>query len=171
MLDIQTAENRLATNTAARRLSAQVLGVVSLLGLILTGVGLFGVLSYAARQRLREFGIRIALGAQGRDVRAMIAKHGLMIVIPGVAFGLAGSLFLARIMAGVLFGVGGADPITFAGVSITLAAVTALALYLPARWATRVNPVVVARRVIAATAATRTCRRGRRIGARSRVPE
>jgi ABC-type antimicrobial peptide transport system permease subunit len=110
--------------------------------LLLGVVGIYGVVAYMATQRTREIGIRMALGAQIRDVRTMFLGHGLRLMATGIALGVAVALVLTRVMSGLLFGIGSMDPMTYASVSAALAAVGWLATYLPARRASRVDPVV-----------------------------
>ena len=116
-------------------------GVSLLLGI----VGIYGVIAYIATQRTREIGIRMALGAQIGDVRRMFLRHGLRLTVTGLALGIAVALVLTRVMSSLLFGVGPTDPITYAAVSVALAAVALLATYLPAHRASRIDPVVALR--------------------------
>src|SRR5206468_1222678 len=103
--------------------------------------GVFGVLSYIVTQRTRELGIRIALGAGPGQVRRMVVARGLGLVVTGILFGLAGAALLTRFMASLLFGVTPTDPITLVGVATLLGAAAIVASYLPARRATRVDPM------------------------------
>jgi len=109
--------------------------------LVLTIVGLYGVMSYSVAQRTNEIGIRMALGAQTRDVLSLIVGQGFKLVVVGLAIGLLGALALMRLMASLLFGVTTKDPITFAVVAGLLAIVALLACYVPARRAARVDPI------------------------------
>jgi ABC-type antimicrobial peptide transport system permease subunit len=115
------------------------------LAMVMAAVGVFGVMSYAVTLRAREMGIRIALGAEPAEVRRMIVLSGLRQAGAGVVLGVAGALWLTRLLDSMLYGVRPADPATLATVSALLIAVAMLACYLPARRATRVDPVTVLR--------------------------
>jgi ABC-type antimicrobial peptide transport system permease subunit len=113
--------------------------------LLIGVVGIYGVITYAATQRTREIGVRMALGAQIGDVRNMFLRHGLALMAAGIALGIGVAVVLTRVMSAFLFGVGPMDPTTYAVVSGALAAVGLLATYLPARRAARVDPMVALR--------------------------
>jgi ABC-type antimicrobial peptide transport system permease subunit len=121
------------------------LAMAASVALLLGVVGIYGVIAYIATQRTREIGIRIALGAQTGDVRRLFLPHGLMLTGTGIALGMGASLALTRVMSALLFGVGPMDPVTYAAVSVGLAAVALLATWLPARRASRIDPVVALR--------------------------
>jgi ABC-type antimicrobial peptide transport system permease subunit len=121
------------------------LAIAATVALLLGVVGIYAVMTYAAAQRTREIGVRMALGAQIRDVRTMFLRHGLRLTAAGIALGLVVALALTRVMSAFLFGVGPTDPMTYVAVSATLAAVALLATYLPARRASRVDPLVALR--------------------------
>jgi ABC-type antimicrobial peptide transport system permease subunit len=110
--------------------------------LLLAAIGLYGVISYSVAQRTRELGIRIALGAQKGDVLRLILRQGMTLVAAGIAFGIAASLGLTRLMATLLYGVSATDPLTFLALSIALLAVAFVACWLPARRASAVDPIV-----------------------------
>ena len=129
----------------APRMGAFLMGAFGLLALLLATVGIYGVLSYSVTQRTQEVGIRVALGAAPASVRGLIVKQGMTLVAIGVGIGVVGSVGLARLMTSLLFGVKASDPLTFAAATFVLAAVAFVATYLPARRATKVDPVVALR--------------------------
>ena len=121
------------------------LSAFSAVALILASVGLYGVISYSVVQRRREFGIRIALGAQHLPVVGLVLGRGLLLAGAGIFIGLAGAFALTRLLSGFLFGITATDPATFIAVSLVLGAVAILASYLPARRATQVDPLIALR--------------------------
>jgi putative ABC transport system permease protein len=143
--DVRTMEERLAASLAQQRFSLLLLALFAALALVLTAVGLYGVMAYTVAQRTHEIGIRISLGAQAGDVLAMVVKQGMTLALLGVALGLAGAFALTRLMEGLLFGVSATDPLTFSVIALLLAAVALLACSLPARRAAKVDPVVALR--------------------------
>jgi predicted permease len=139
--NIATIEQLLTKSIAQPRFSTLLLGVFALLALILTAIGVYGVVSYTIAQRTREIGIRMALGAQVGDVLRLVIAQGLKMVMIGVAIGLAGAGALTQAMKSLLFGVSATDPAIFAIISLLLTGVALLACYLPARRAARVDPM------------------------------
>ena len=145
IFDTQTMESLVSDSLAARRFSMILLGIFAGLALILSCVGIYGVISYLAGQRTHEIGIRMAIGAQRKDVLRLILGQGAKMAFIGIAVGIAGSLALTHLMADLLFGVSAYDPITLAGVSCLLVLVALAACYIPARRAMRTDPNVALR--------------------------
>ena len=145
MYNVQTMEQIIADSLEARRLSMIMLGVFAVLAVGLASMGIYGVISYVVGQRTREIGIRMALGARPGNVLVDVLGQGARMVIFGVAIGLVAALGLTRLMAKLLFGISATDPLTFAAVAAFLALVALAACYLPARRATRVDPIVALR--------------------------
>ncbi len=142
---VQTLEQLLGTSVAPRRFNMMLLGIFAGVALVLAAVGLYGVMSYSVSWRTHEIGIRMALGAKRADVLRMVVRQGMMMTLIGVAIGLAGAFALSRVIVGLLYGVSARDPLTFAGVSIVLLIVALLACLIPARRATRVDPIIALR--------------------------
>ena len=138
---VKSMREYLSASVAAPRFSTTLLSIFAAVALVLTIVGLYGVMSYSVAQRTNEIGIRLALGAQSRDVLLMIVKQGGMLILLGLAIGLAGAFLLTRLIASLLFGVTAKDPITFGAVAVLLAIVALLACYVPALRATKVDPM------------------------------
>jgi predicted permease len=141
LIGVNTIGELLDQGLWAARMGAILLGVFGLLALLLASVGIYGVLSYSVTQRTQEVGIRMALGATPGSVLGLVVKQGMTLVVIGVGLGLAASFGLARLMTSLLFGVKASDPLTFAAVSVMLAGVAFIATYIPARRATRVDPI------------------------------
>jgi predicted permease len=137
-----TLESRLNGFSAQRRFQTSLLMAVSLIALTLAAVGIYGLIRYSVATRLREISIRIAVGAERGDILRMILREGLTLSLTGLALGLVGAVWLGRLLSGLVFGVTPTDPATFIVVSLVLTAVAAVACYLPARRASRVNPLV-----------------------------
>lgn len=138
-------EDIVANSIATQRLAMILLSIFSALALVLSAIGIYGVISYLTGQRTHEIGIRVALGASSGDVMRMVLGEGMKITIIGVAIGIAAALGLTRLIAKLIYGVGASDPITFAGVAVLLTGVALLACYIPARRAMRVDPMIALR--------------------------
>ncbi|HKG48225.1 MAG TPA: ABC transporter permease [Pyrinomonadaceae bacterium] len=143
--NIQTMEAILADSIARQRFSMLLLAIFAAVALVLAGVGIYGVMSYSVAQRTHEIGIRMALGAQTGAVLKLAVGYGMKLVIAGIVIGLIAAFALTRVMSTLLFGVTATDPATFTLISLLLIAVAALASYVPARRATRVNPIIALR--------------------------
>jgi predicted permease len=141
----ETMDEMISSTLAPRRFSMILLGVFAGLALVLSSVGIYGVISYLVGQRTREIGIRVALGARRTDVLRLVLGHGVKMALIGVAIGLVASLGLTRLMANMLYGVSPVDPLTFLGVALILTFVALAACYIPARRAMRVDPMVALR--------------------------
>jgi putative ABC transport system permease protein len=139
--DLKTLEAWVSEATSQTRFLLALSGTFAGLALVLAALGLYGVISYAARQRTREIGVRVALGASDRDIQRLILGQGMIMATIGILLGLGASVALTRVVSSYLVGVSATDPVTFALVSALLLGVSALAAYLPARRAVRINPV------------------------------
>jgi putative ABC transport system permease protein len=140
--NVRTMEQYLAASVAPRRFNLRLLSIFAAAALILAGAGLYGVISHGVAQRKRELGIRIALGARACDVLKLVIGQGMALAAIGVALGLVAALALTRLMEGLLFGVSAADPLTFMVIALLLTFVALLACYVPARRATKVDPLI-----------------------------
>jgi predicted permease len=142
---IMTMNELISSSRWWQRLGVTLLSILGGLGLLLTAVGIYGVTAYIVAQRTREIGVRMALGARGRDVMKMVIRQGMWLVLIGVVIGMAASLAVSRLLKSFLFGLSAADPMTFGIIPLLLAAVTLLACYVPARRATKVDPMIALR--------------------------
>ncbi|HEX9760871.1 MAG TPA: ADOP family duplicated permease [Candidatus Acidoferrales bacterium] len=138
---LRTLEGNIEAASFQQRLAGNLLGVFGALALLLAAVGIYGVISYAVGQRTHEIGIRMALGAQPRDILRLVVGHGMLLTGIGLVLGTGAAFGAAQLMSSLLFGVGATDPLTFVGVPIVLGAVALLACWLPAHRATRVDPI------------------------------
>lgn len=130
---------------AIERLFARLLSLFGLVALTLAGIGLYGVMAYSVTQRTKEIGIRMALGAQRHNVLKLVLSQGMVVTVIGISVGVAGAIWLTRILRSMLFGVSATDPVTFIAIALLLAAVAAIACYIPARRATKVDPLIALR--------------------------
>ncbi|MDQ3917552.1 MAG: FtsX-like permease family protein, partial [Acidobacteriota bacterium] len=142
---IKTLDEYLASSVAQPRFNTLLLAIFAGLALVLTIIGLYGVMSYSVIQRTHELGIRIALGAQTRDIQKLVLGQGMVLTLIGIGIGLLGAFALTRLMRSLLFGVSATDPLTFVAVSLLLAAIALLACLIPARRAMKVDPMVALR--------------------------
>ena len=138
---VKTMEEYISSSVSTPRFNTTLLSIFAAVALILTVVGLYGVMSYSVAQRTNEIGIRVALGAQARDVLRLILGQGLRLILFGLVIGLLGAFALMKIISGLLFGVTAKDPLTFGTAAVVLSLVALLACYVPARRATRVDPL------------------------------
>ena len=145
LTDVATMESRLGDSLWRQRLMAFVVSGLGLSAVAIAVLGVFGITSYTVSRRVREIGVRMALGAEARDISRMVLIEGLWLVLIGVALGTLGALALARLIGSLLYGVGSADPLTFAAVAALLGALALVACYVPARRATKVDPIVALR--------------------------
>ena len=143
--NVRAMTQLLEESVARRRFNMTLLGTFALLALLLASIGIYGVMSYSVEQRTREIGIRIALGAQIKDVLKLILKQGMTLTLFGLALGLLVAFFITKLMASLLYGVSATDPLIFGGVALMLLCVALLACYIPARRAAKVDPNVALR--------------------------
>ena len=141
----QTMDDLVSASLAQRRFAMQVVGLFGVLALFLAGIGIYGVMAYSVTQRTREIGIRLALGASTRSILGWLLRQGMRLTVIGVGAGLLGALALTRLLRRLLFGIAPTDVVTYAGLTLLLAAVALLACYIPARRATKVDPLVALR--------------------------
>ena len=145
VFDIRPMEEIVARSISTQRLTMLLLSVFSGFALVLSAIGIYGVISYLTGQRTHEIGVRVALGASSKDVLVMVLGQGMRMTLIGVAIGIAAAFGLTRLITRMIYGVGATDPLTFAGVAVLLSAVALCACYIPARRGTRVDPIVALR--------------------------
>jgi putative ABC transport system permease protein len=143
--DVRTMDQVMIETVGRARFNTILLGLFAALATLLATAGIFGVMNYSVTLRTREIGLRMALGAPRKKVLMLILKQGLLLTLIGIGIGLLGALALTRLMSGLLFGVGSTDPATFMAIVLLLTAVSLIACYIPARRATRVDPLIALR--------------------------
>lgn len=145
VFDISTLEARIGATTFTLRMAGAFVGVFGALALVLAAIGLYGVIAYGTRQRTHEIGIRLAIGAEPGEIGRMVLAQGARLALVGIGIGIAASLGAAQLFRSLLFGVGTSDPMTFLAVTVLLLAVALIACYVPARRATKVDPIIALR--------------------------
>jgi putative ABC transport system permease protein len=145
LLDVVTMDEILVDSVSQQRFNMLLLSAFSGLALLLAAIGIYSVLAYSVRRRMREIGVRMALGAQRGDILRMILGQGTRLALTGTAIGIAVALGLTRLIASQLFGVTATDPVTFLSVAVLIVLVALAACYIPARRAMRVDPVTALR--------------------------
>jgi ABC-type antimicrobial peptide transport system permease subunit len=145
LVKIRTMEENIQTSVTEPRFRTTLLGIFAGCAVLLSVIGLYGVMMYSVTRRSSEIGIRMALGAQRSDILRMVLAEGLRLALAGIAIGGAGSLVVSRLLANFLFGTTVTDPLTYTLVPLLLIAVALLACYIPARRATRLDPIVALR--------------------------
>ena len=145
LFEIQTMTELTRLSYWDKRLYGLLFASFAVIALLLAGIGVYGVMSYAVSQRTHEIGVRVALGAQLRDVLSMVVRRGVVLTVTGLVIGLVGAFALTRVLAGVLFGVSPTDPASYVGISLLLFTVALVASYVPARRAAKVEPAVALR--------------------------
>jgi len=143
--EVRTMEDRLYASLARQRFSTTMLGAFAMFALILSAVGVYGVMSYLVAQNQHDIGLRAALGAQRADIIRMVMRQGMALVIWGIGAGLAAALAVTRLMGSMLSGVSARDAATFAASAVALGIIALVATFVPARRATRVDPIVALR--------------------------
>jgi ABC-type antimicrobial peptide transport system permease subunit len=139
--DVRPMGDYVADAMAPTRFTLTLVSVFAVLALILAAIGLYGVISYSLRQRTQEIGVRVAFGAAEKNIVGLVMSHGLFLTLCGMGLGLIVAFVVTRMASSLLFGVTATDPLTFVGIPFLLAAITSVASYLPARRATRIDPV------------------------------
>jgi putative ABC transport system permease protein len=142
---VRTMDELLTRSVAGRRFPLLLLATFATLALVLAAVGIYGVMSFLVAQRRHEIGVRMALGAEAKDVRRLVVGQGMRLVLAGLALGALGAFALTRVLRGLLFAVSATDPLTFGAVALLLVLVALAACWIPARRATRIDPLAALR--------------------------
>jgi ABC-type antimicrobial peptide transport system permease subunit len=145
VFDLSSMDERLYDSLARRRFAMLLLGAFAVIALVLAAIGIYGVMVYSVNQRTHEIGIRMALGAQRRNILALVIRQALILASIGTAVGLTGAFALTRIMSSLLYGVSATDPLTFVMTPLVLGGTALLAAYVPARRAAKVDPMAALR--------------------------
>jgi putative ABC transport system permease protein len=145
VFNVRPMQQVIVESSSDTRFEATLLGIFAALALLLAAVGIYGVMSYLVAQRTQELGIRMALGALPSDVLRLVIGRGVALTVAGLAIGLVAALGITRLLGTLLFGVSATDPVTFLGVALLLGVVALAACYIPARRATRIDPLVALR--------------------------
>jgi putative ABC transport system permease protein len=145
VFNVRTMQQVIVDSSSDTRFEAELLGIFAGLALLLAAIGIYGVMSYLVAQRTQELGIRMALGAQPLDVLRLVLARGVVLTLAGLAIGLVAAFAITRLLSKLLFGVSATDPVTFLGVAMLLGLVALAACYIPARRATRIDPLVALR--------------------------
>jgi putative ABC transport system permease protein len=145
LADVRTMDDVVSASLAGARFRTTLLGIFAVVALLLAAVGVYGVMSYSVEQRTQELGLRMALGATGADVLRLVAGQGIRLAVAGILVGLIAAFWMVRVLESLLFGISATDPVTFGAIAVLLAAIAALASYIPARRATKADPMVVLR--------------------------
>jgi putative ABC transport system permease protein len=141
LANVRNMETVMRAAQSRPRVFTLLLTLFAIVALVLASVGIYGVIAYSVAQRTKELGLRMALGAQRGDVFRMVLGRGMLIALAGIGIGLVGAFVLTRFLSGLLFGITPTDPVTFVLVSLSFSVVAFLAIYLPARRATKINPM------------------------------
>jgi putative ABC transport system permease protein len=143
--NIRTAEQVLAQSIARPRFNTTLIAILASVALLLAAVGIYGVIAYSVTQRTHEIGVRMALGATTGDVLRLVVRQGVTVALTGLAIGSAAAFAATRMLGTLLYGISAADPVTYVVLALLLGAIALLATYIPARRATKVNPVIALR--------------------------